>query len=131
MNQPLIRERVLILLILSLAPSAGASEPICFEVQSQIERVQFLLEVFARLEGRYPATLEELVQHEAVDWWHAELQDRWGQYLSYRRRGEGYELYSNGPDRIPMTYDDIIADVGPGTCKEPWGCSAGFVGCGL
>ena len=46
--------------------------------------------------------------------------DPWGQRYSYNRLSSSFELYSNGPDGVPMTGDDIFATRHWGICLLAW-----------
>jgi len=105
--------------------------PECLHSRMQMLMVKGGLSAFARREKRFPDSLDELVKHGDTRWEH--VRDEWGETLSYRKLREGYELFSNGPDRIPMTDDDVFADtplLECVPCQEfryfSWNCSGPF-----
>lgn len=107
--------------------AVNASLPPCECAQDGLRDMRLALESFAASNGGYPDSLDELQQLSTKSIIAANPVDAWGQRFSYRRRGEGYELYSNGPDRVPGTYDDIFADIPWIECGERTGCSCPFV----
>jgi len=57
-------------------------------------------------------------------WWnYGQPHDPWGNSLFYRKLPLGYELFSNGPDGVPYTNDDVLPSVSWGSCTYVW---AGF-----
>ena len=105
--------------------------------QSMLE-VRVPVETYYKRFNQYPRTLDDLCEKASVeeacrqvDPWgqlmppHGRAED-WptlgpgGQPLSYRRVQGGYELYSNGPDGLPMTGDDILPRMQLGSCKFEW-----------
>ena len=105
--------------------------------QSMLE-LRIPIEVYHRRYNEYPNVLDDLCDKEPVegactvidpwgqrmppggrakDW---PILDPWGRPLSYRRVQGGYDLYSNGPDGLPMTADDILPRMQWGSCKFEW-----------
>jgi len=89
----------------------------CDYAAMHVSWVKLGLSSFARKEKRFPDSLDELVKHGHIG--SGDLRDVWGEALSYRRLPEEYELFSNGPDRLPMTDDDVFGDI------SHWGCAVG------
>ena len=63
---------------------------------------------FASLNDRCPHDLDELVGEGQAE--PSFLVDQWGNRYSYRVVGPLFELYSNGPDGVPRTTDDVWWD---------------------
>ena len=84
--------------------------PRCTIVLSDMRRLGREIEEFHRSYGMYPESLDEMCQTMSP-FAHCEVSkssfDPWGRRFSYTRRQSGYELYSNGPDGLPNTEDDI------------------------
>jgi len=44
--------------------------------------------------------------------------DPWGRQYAYNKRMSGFELFSNGPDGVPYTNDDVMIDAQSDKCWE-------------
>jgi len=85
---------------------------------SLLVSVQREIEDICRYADEYPAVLPER-RNRAASASNPPV-DPWGQVLSYRRLGSGYELFSNGPDRLPNTEDDVLPTKVWGACTYVW-----------
>jgi len=64
---------------------------------------------FLRANGHLPASTQELPLPEPpADPKENPLNDGWGLPITFLPVGRGFELRSNGPDRVPGTPDDIV-----------------------
>jgi len=80
------------------------------------------IDTFCILRDRYPKSLDELelgVELLANCTYPTPLLDPWGRPYSYRLLAVGYELYSNGPDGVPNTADDVLPGVPSDKCRGP------------
>jgi len=70
---------------------------------------------FRNREIRNPYSLDELVGAGYVkpDY----IVDPWGQQYTYILVPSGYELFSNGPDRLALTSDDVLRTVHLESCE--------------
>ena len=109
-----------------------------FAMSESMLDLRLSIEVYLRKYNEYPNVLDVFCEKESVEggctiidpWGQRTLRngrdsdwpilDPWGQPLSYRRVQGGYELYSNGPDGLPMTADDILPRRQWGSCKYEW-----------
>ena len=102
---------------------AQGSTPRCMSVQSGLRRVREEIEEFHVRYGKYPESLDELCRaiHPSENCALAyPLFDPWGHRFSYTGLFSVYELYSNGPDGIPNTDDDVLPDEwSPGCAASP------------
>ena len=93
----------------------------CADVLSPLSHAREDVEWFRRRYGDYPDSLEQvcMVFHPSDDCVIAySLFDFWGRRLSYRRGQSGYELFSNGPDALPNTEDDVMLYVRSPVCAQ-------------
>lgn len=111
------------LLILMWATHPPVFRPGFGGTPEETTRVQ--LEIYAdaimkyeRTEGRYPESLEALLDSPMFDLYEesrrrAALQDHWGSPYVYERGAGEVTLRSAGPDRAMGTSDDIVVKVRP------------------
>lgn len=85
------------------------------EARSGVWIHQIYIERFYASTGEYPNAIEDVFEEE-YPWEFSVHNDPWGQPLSYRKHEDGYELFSNGPDRLPGTWDDIAWATQWGSC---------------
>ena len=74
--------------------------------------------------GRYPVALKRQIDEPHAFWQHAPYSyilnveiDPWGEPYSYSQTPSGYVLFSNGPDRMPNTEDDVIPGIPANECR--------------
>ena len=64
--------------------------------------------------GQWPESLQQLVPKYIKDL----HKDPWGSEYAYLRSGEGYEVYSYGPDKAQGGGDDITVHGGEGAASQ-------------
>jgi hypothetical protein len=64
---------------------------------SKIERLKDEIDVYAVVNGRYPEGLDKITDETDV----------WGNPYVYRLTGDGFKLFSVGPDGVEGTADDL------------------------
>ena len=107
-----------------LPGQSAAYTTLCDVARNDLLAIERNIEMFHAIRGEYPRTLEDLksewlTRDRGVS---SAKADPWGQPYSYSQLPSGYELYSNGADRLPKTDDDISQ-------REPgWlsACARGF-----
>jgi hypothetical protein len=84
-----------------------------------VDRIDLEVQRYAREHaGRLPASLDALVTERSPDgtpYLREPPRDPWGQPYDYAvlsSRLGAYDLRSNGPDRLPGTVDDVVAESG-------------------
>ena len=99
------------LLLLSMWFSSYVEEAMVKEARAEIARLEGVVDTYRALSDsqELPESLDDLTRPPDGS---APLldeipKDPWGQEYVYHVTGEGYELYSRGPDQIDGTWDDI------------------------
>jgi len=90
----------------------------CVPVLDRLDELATEIEGFRETNGRYPTVLAELYQRANTARIRT-LIDPWGTAFSYRRSKSKYVLFSNGPDRLPGTSDDLPRGSAFDRCKPP------------
>jgi hypothetical protein len=100
---------------LSKDTSASGRYSQMYSAELLVNRVWNRLQGYCWEYGEYPDSLSgELLCGEDCG------RDPWGSRLTYLRGSRGFELFSNGPDRIPYTVDDIYATMRRNNCEYSW-----------
>jgi hypothetical protein len=110
---------------------ASAYTPACDTARYTLRTLNSAIELYALEHGAYPASenwFEELKRSHTID---SALvnRDPWGRAYVYRRLGDGFDLFTTGPDGLAATADDQVkaSDWKWGVCHSPRRCGAGSV----
>ncbi len=71
-----------------------------------LDNVKIAVELYRKEKGRYPESLEQLIAEKRISR-KSVISDAWGNTYVYSTTGQGYTLFSAGPDGQPHTSDDI------------------------
>lgn len=66
------------------------------------------VEQFAKVNGRMPTSLDEVVRPSDTPGEYSFRHDGWGRLIAYSRGQSSFELRSSGPDGVSGTADDLI-----------------------
>ena len=92
---------------------------VCDYASSRVNGINSEIASFQRLHGKYPKSLDEMCQvmrpGESCNGYDL---DFWFRPYSYSRLQAGYEFYSNGPDGLPKTRDDVLPNEVPRGCMS-------------
>lgn len=102
----------------SKAFNPGGTPKRILRTYDSVRNIRIALELFRRHCGRYPSTeegLHALVRKPRAEGWRGPYlqkmeRDLWKRPFYYRRAATNLVLFSAGPDRIPDTPDDIVAE---------------------
>jgi general secretion pathway protein G len=75
---------------------------------ADVKAIANAVDMFQIKNSRLPETLDQLVPSEIK----SIRRDPWGQPFVYVKSGDGYEVYSYGPDKVQGGGDDISSNAG-------------------
>jgi hypothetical protein len=77
-----------------------------YVTRSGLKNMKIALELYRNEFGEYPETLDELLMRKGITE-RSIIEDAWGNTYHYVKKGDTYDLFSNGRDGKPFTSDDI------------------------
>jgi len=82
-------------------------------IRVQMEIIRMAVMGYDAREGKYPDSLDALIQPPYRQLKKEDLNDPWGEPFGYEHDGDNYVIWSSGPDKKMGTADDIVTGFPP------------------